>query len=542
METGFFLSSMRKKPIEADLYQLYSELDLRNLLDQLAEMVRFHLQCQEAAIFLYNSDKNELYFESVTGEKGDILKQITLKRGEGIAGWVAEHRLPLSIPDCAHDPRFSARSDSASSFHTRSILAVPVLADNSLIGVLEGINKQDGHFDADDEQVLAVVARYTAVPLQNALLFHRLRRQSTEKDILLRLAREIAVAARFDDLFPSLLELISSQSDTVSIRLLLSTAAGKTIRYSILEPARVEESPIPYRFPFQSSRGQSGALDIVCRHPLSEPAQILFAGLAGYIALLADKLDMLAERIRSEKIEKELEIARGIQQSFLIPSPPLTPGLECCFINLTSSKVGGDYYDLIPLPDRHLLFTIADIAGHGVPASLLMAIYRTNFRYRALRDSSVQETVTKINNLIAETTDPSQYLTTICGNIDLSAMSLAYINAGHPPAVLLRGSDYRLLESNNTTVGMFAAMNFVSHSVAIQPGDLLFLYTDGLVESENGRGRQFGLERCVKTIQQIRNNPLPLVRDRLLAKLAAFHRSTAYEDDITLLLIRVAER
>ena len=525
--------------IQADLFGLYAELELSTLLDKMAEKIKQTLACEEASIFLYNPGKETLTFHIVTGKKGDVLKQITLARGEGVAGWVAHHRQSLIIPDCRTDPRFSSRSDQTSSFITRSIIAAPVQTAGSLIGVLEGINKLHGSFSAADEDNLSIIARYIAIPLQNALFFHQLRMESLQKDLLLGLAREIAVANRFEDLFPSLHDLIGSQCDALEIRMRVMDSSGKNIGKTVQKNKDPVVSGHPYRFPFLSGKGKGGALYLKSRHELSEGAVHFFSGLARFLALMADKLEMEEERIINEKTEKELEIARSIQQSFLITEAPQIRNLDSCFINIPSSKVGGDYYDLIKLPSEDLLFIIADIAGHGIPASLLMSIFRANFCYHAPRDSHMSETVAKTNDLIARTTAANHYLSAFCGHIDQTSQRLSYINAGHPAPLIIRGSEQIKLDSNNMTIGMFPDLSFCCDHIDLKPGDLLLFYTDGVVETENRHGQQFGLERCASILQSHASAPLTHIMNRIVRSLKAFLPRNHFEDDITLLLLRI---
>ncbi len=525
--------------IDTELFSLYAELDLSTLLDRVAEKIKALLGCEEAAIFLYNVRKEELYFEIATGEKGKTLKQIVLQKGEGVAGWVAEFRQALIIHDCLQDHRFSTRSDHQSSFQTRSIIAFPVISNGNLLGVLEGINKIGSDFSPKDLKTIEVITHYVSIPLQNALLFQQLNSESAEKDLLLSLAREIAVALRFEDLYPTLVELIRSHSDPSLITVSINRASDRPQRSTLLNKKTDEGSRISARFNFLSAKGLRGTLEITTRHHLTDESLAFFKGLADFLALMADKLEMQQDRIHHEKTERELEIARTIQQSFLISSAPASQMLDCCFINIPSSKVGGDYYDLFALPTGKMLFTVADIAGHGIPASLLMSIFRANFCYHARRDTSLEETLNRINNLIAETTDPSQYLTAFFGCFDPVSMTLTYINAGHPAPLLLRDSQRRLLHSNNLTVGMFPELHFVTERIHLQSQDLLFLYTDGVVETEDKRERQFGLERCAKLLEESRNRPLPWIRDRLVTSLKRFRSRAQFEDDITMMIIRI---
>jgi GAF domain-containing protein len=152
---------------------LYGVIDLGSLLDKIADKMRQYLNCRESAIFLYNAKREELYFETATGDKQDELKKIILKKREGVVGWVAEQEKRLIINDCAKDPRFTSRIDRETDFKTTSILAVPVLMNRKLLGVLEAINKIEGKFSDDDAELLEYIASVISIPLQNAMLFKK---------------------------------------------------------------------------------------------------------------------------------------------------------------------------------------------------------------------------------------------------------------------------------------------------------------------------------------------------------------------------------
>jgi serine phosphatase RsbU (regulator of sigma subunit)/putative methionine-R-sulfoxide reductase with GAF domain len=536
----FVPTPVELRHIEAELLGLYAELDLHSLLTRMADKIRLHLHCQEASIFLYHARKEQLFFEVATGEKGGVLKQIVLQKGEGIAGWIAQHSRPLIINDCQQDPRFSARTDHQTSFVTRSIIGVPVVYDGKLLGVLEGINQADGFFRDGDETALSLIARLTAIPLQNALLFRHLSQETREKDTLLALAREIAVAGRMEEIFPSLVDLVTGQAHAEGIILELPDEAGAIHKHTLLGFAEDTAGNLAL-FPFSSRKGSKGSLGIRCRHPLAEESVRLFHGLASFLAILLSKLEMLEDRIRQEKMERELEIARAIQQSFLLASPPMLPGIEASFINIPSSRMGGDYYDLIPLPDGQLVVGINDIAGHGIPASLLMAIFRSHFCYHTRRGQALSETIGQINEIIAQTTDPGHYLTSFSACINRADKSMQYLNAGHPAPLLIRGERVIPLDGHNLVVGMFPGLAFRVEELALQTGDLLCLFTDGVPETLGPDDEEFGMVRLTDTILACRHLPLDEVRDRLLTDLRAFHGPTPFEDDVTVLLLRLVK-
>jgi GAF domain-containing protein len=165
-----------------EMIDLYSEVDLRLLLEKITAGIRGHLACEEASIFIYDEEKEELAFETATGAQAEQLKRIVLKKGQGIAGWIAAERRGVIIDDCASDPRHAALADLKTRFRTRSLLGVPVLSGGRLLGVLEAVNKKRGKFSRPDLRLLGDIAAFLAIPLQNAVLIRQmLERKKLEK-------------------------------------------------------------------------------------------------------------------------------------------------------------------------------------------------------------------------------------------------------------------------------------------------------------------------------------------------------------------------
>ncbi|MEW5757284.1 MAG: HD domain-containing phosphohydrolase [Pseudomonadota bacterium] len=152
-----------------------TSLDLSEIEARTIEAAKRLVLAEQASLLLLDEASGELYFDTATGERGEEVKQIRLKKGEGIAGWVAEHNAPLIVPDVNLDPRFTARVDRKSGFITRDILCVPVCIKNRLIGVLQAINKIGIAFGEEDQDFLTALANQVAVAIENARLYQDLR-------------------------------------------------------------------------------------------------------------------------------------------------------------------------------------------------------------------------------------------------------------------------------------------------------------------------------------------------------------------------------
>ena len=544
-----------EKLIRKELSELYSEIDLSSLLNKIAVKARYFLNCEESSIFLYNALKEELYFEIATGEKQEELKKIVLKKGEGIVGWVAEHEECLIINDCSADPRFTSKTDLKTNFKTHSIVGVPVRQDNKLLGVLEAINKIDGKFENNDREMLEYISRFVSIPLQNAMLFKKITQEHREKGRLLELAKIISYSTNQDEVFAKLKEIICDIITPLEINVIVRSQTsieesnvyqlmGETGRESIgemfSETSIGKDSAV---FPLKSRDRSLGFLELKVGKRVPEEVVSLIRGLAAFVAILIEKLEMQARMIEKEKIEKELQIAREIQQSFLLNEALDLKGIDAAYVNIPSSEVGGDYYDIVPLDETKTIFTINDICGHGIPASLLMSIFRTNFVYWIKKDKDMVATIVHLNNLIAETTESNLFVTSFTCCLDRENKKISYVNAGHNSPFILRNDDDEdeiiKLEEGSLAVGLFPGVSYKVAEIELKPEDLLVLYTDGIVEAENPGGEQYSLNRLIDFITVNREHKAEAIKEKFIEELKGFIDKNYFEDDITFILVKI---
>jgi diguanylate cyclase (GGDEF)-like protein len=160
------------------LEALTSTLDFKEILSIIMHQVSILLRPKNWSLLLVDEETNELYFEIVVGERAEKIKNIRLKMGEGVAGWVAEHGEPLLIPDVEKDNRFTPKVDEVSNFQTKSIICVPVTSKGRTLGVIELINyyEDDRSFTENDLGILTTFANYTAIALENALYYDMARK------------------------------------------------------------------------------------------------------------------------------------------------------------------------------------------------------------------------------------------------------------------------------------------------------------------------------------------------------------------------------
>ena len=246
--------------------------------------------------------------------------------------------------------------------------------------------------------------------------------------------------------------------------------------------------------------------------------------------------------VEQERLRKELEMCRRIQEE-LLPREPLS----CAFaevqgISIPAREVGGDFFNYFELPDGKLALLVGDVSGKGVPAALLMASLQATLRARLPLASSMSEMAEQLDEEIARSTPPELFLTLFVAVLDNKEKTLRYVNAGHNTQYALH-ADGRLehLKSTGRPLGLLPGGGYVEQSVALGPGDSIFLYTDGLVETQSGSGEEFGPERLERVLARERESSL----DRLVARAESAvrdHQGAAEAlDDATILVARLRE-
>lgn len=244
-----------------------------------------------------------------------------------------------------------------------------------------------------------------------------------------------------------------------------------------------------------------------------------------------------------ERFTRELEIAQGIQQSFLPDSVPEIPGMELAVFSSPALEVGGDFYDFIPVGDDEWGLVIADVSGKGVPAALFMALSRTLIRVSATRKSSPAIAITEANSLICRDSKASMFVTLFYLVIDSLKRQITYVNAGHNPPLMLTGgnlNDITLLKAEGIALGIIDDIDLGSATVDLKKGDMVALYTDGVTEAMNKDGEEYGMDRFSDVLKQNRDLALSGVIDAIKASIKEFTRDTPQSDDITLILIRAS--
>jgi len=241
-----------------------------------------------------------------------------------------------------------------------------------------------------------------------------------------------------------------------------------------------------------------------------------------------------------ERLLKELEIARGIQQSFLPDAFPKIEGIQISAMNLPARIVGGDFYDFIPIAKDVWGLVIADVSGKGVPAALFMALSRALMRASASVALSPSETLAHANDLILQDSKSSMFVTLFYAVLDAPSRVLKYSNAGHNPALFVSGpvSNIVFLKAQAMPLGITSQIEAKTEEIALKKGDLIVLYTDGVTEAINERQEQYQIERLQKVVKENCHLSSAQLMQRIENDLQAFVGKQSQFDDITMMIIK----
>lgn len=270
-----------------------------------------------------------------------------------------------------------------------------------------------------------------------------------------------------------------------------------------------------------------------------ETDEILLEAFARQVLNAMENEFLHKEALEKKSIEKELSVAGQIQKKLLPSKMPEISGYDISGINIPSKEVGGDYYQIIKLSDGRFAIVIADVAGKGVPASLLVSTLDACLEAYLEMQISLSEMAKKINSLIYKASPPDKFITFFIAVLTPKTGELDVINAGHNPVLLLRKSNkLEKIEAGGLAFGMFdMGLPFEGEKLKINSGDRLFLYTDGIPEAMNRKEEEYSDERMEKFFKSKRPKKSETFIKNIVNDIRKFTGNTPQSDDITALYL-----
>src|SRR6516162_8964704 len=248
------------------------------------------------------------------------------------------------------------------------------------------------------------------------------------------------------------------------------------------------------------------------------------------------------EMAQRERLNRELEIAREVQEHLFPQRLPSVPGLDYCGRCRPAREVGGDYYDFLELPEGRLGIAIGDVSGKGIGAALMMASLEASLRGQASGGHGLAELMKRVNGLLYEASSTNSYASLFYAEYDPGNRSLSYVNAGHNPPLIVRKSATACqvfrLETGGPVIGL-VQQYYQQDSFPLEAGDLVVLFTDGVSEAMNAQNEEWGEDRLIEVAKTWHRLPALEVMTRILSAVEAFAAGAPQYDDMTLVVLRI---
>ena len=311
--------------------------------------------------------------------------------------------------------------------------------------------------------------------------------------------------------------------------ILFANSVTRPLKLLAFKTRNIAIDNMDFDVPGADSKDEVGSLARALRYMKTE--------LINYIARLTKTTQ------EKEKIESELKIASRIQLGSLPRVIPPYTGRDEFEISATmrpAKEVGGDFYDFYFVDDKHLAFTIGDVAGKGVPAAIYMAISKTYIQSVAKMVKEPVEILTRVNKALAHDNVSDMFVTVFFGILNIETGEIQYANGGHNlPLVIRKGGDPEFFEGNSGCVlGAFEDAPMGGGTLQFEPGDTLYMYTDGVTEAMNTKKELFSDERLQKSLTINKDDSIKEMVEGTLSGIEAFVSGAAQADDITILILR----
>lgn len=263
-----------------------------------------------------------------------------------------------------------------------------------------------------------------------------------------------------------------------------------------------------------------------------------FSGNLSHFAFLMVLLILMLELKDKLLAQDELAIGRVVQRAFIPDNNPILPGWDIWLYTQPANEVGGDLVDYLQFDEHRLHLALADVAGKGLGAALLMSKLQATLRALAPNFHSLADLAGRVNEILCRDGIPNRFASLVYLELTSNSARVRLVNAGHLPPMVLGVNDIEILPQGSAALGLQATSRFHEQQVTMQPGDILLIYSDGLTEARNEQGEFYGEQRLLHFLQMAPDLSAAALGRQLVANVEAFMASARRFDDLSLIILK----
>jgi sigma-B regulation protein RsbU (phosphoserine phosphatase) len=554
---------------------LNTTLDLQTLLVRTSELVRAVINYRIFAILLLNDRTHELRMRFQIGHTPEV-ERMRFPVGKGVVGQVALTRQPMMLND--------VRSSSVYidvNPNVRSELAVPLIAKNRLIGVMDIESEEANYFRPEHLHLLTLTASRIAQAIENARLYSRVARQAQSLTVLNEISTDLTSILELDPLLERVGQLLRRLIDYQMFSIMLLDAKGETLitryawrfgashapmrripvtsglvgasvrewrvvnvpdvrkdpRYLEMNPETRSELIVPL---FYKGR-VIGILDLEHTRTnfFNEDHERTLTTMAAQVAIAIENARLYQAVIRQERqLERDIAMAREVQLRLLPTEPPKQNNADIAVRFLPARSIGGDLYDFLEYSSGQTALVLGDVSGKAAPAALFAALVSGIMRSAASQELGPAEMLTCLNDSLQERKLESQYVTMLYAVWDDEGRTLKVANSGAVQPIVCREGQSTTIRAEGFPLGMFPGSMYDELSISVQSGDAIVFVSDGILDAENESDEMYGEERLAHMLCAHRDFNAAQIAEGILADVSRFQGAHERFDDETIIVLK----
>jgi sigma-B regulation protein RsbU (phosphoserine phosphatase) len=581
------MSSSSDTELLATLFELGREvtsvLDFDELLQKIPQLIARLTSFQVFAVYLLDERRGDLRIAYAVGYPEDVVKNFRLEVGQGVVGTAVAEQRPILVGDVTAEPRWMGVVENM-----QSGLAVPLRHKGKVLGALNLLSDQKHAFTARDEAMLRQFGAHIAQALVNARLFESEREYADTLETLAEIGREMSAILDLDELLTRLahlvkrlidyrtfgIALVNEDEQTLEMKTAISYGDTKMVPpiklgEGLVGYAAVHKEPVLVPDVSKDTRYINAVSDVhselvipllikdrcIGVFDLESPDYDAFTKkhvelltLLASQAAVAIENARLYESIRDNEVrlEKEVRFAQRVQMALLPQElPKKLKGADVAWHFDAARELGGDVYDFLSTDPNTLVVAVGDVSGKGVPAALYSSFVGEVVRGRTFRRRFMPErgspgqVLTSLNRILHERGLEEYYCTLCYAVFDLKKRSVTFANSGLPFPIHVSGDSWHPVELPGVPLGSFAASSYDETTCELKTGDVFVFCSDGISETFNESGEEFGQTRIGETAFANREKSAKEIVDAIFGAMQAFRGDAEQTDDQTVVVVKI---